>query len=470
MNIIQVPNNQDFFDFIKNELPYNIKDIIDNYIKEGSQIYDGNHNNYPNLEKYEGWDALCKYWNFNIYLMCHLLYFKTIRIKCFLTNKIINSGYSDILSSYHDSLITHYFPYYLFSDGTNTCVLVYGGPYYLPLFVYYIEKQECYNLLSGNNFGGIYDCNSSYKTIIELFLKRYNEKEQNSLIFNLGNNHRQINMIFANNFQSGHYIWNEVSGIELLIKTDLIKNIDNLLLSQFDICNVHELIKDKNPNCKIINIKDYEKIEGNNFYGAISGYFMTSEAQKYLFYSIKNPIKFNKKLVIMIVIKADRRLLIDMDSIYIQLINKLVENNIINPNELLILFDGLYKNDNINTVYYDTFKEKYITVINNICNNIDKNIECKSLIGLNFNEILSYYNNINYWIGPGGSCIEVLIHSNVNGLILTPEYSMYGLRQQISYIQNRRKHSLVICKSIDTNYNVDFTEFYNTVVEDIKKI
>ena len=463
-------NNEDFFNFIKNELPDNIKNIIDNYINEGLQIYNGNHYNYPNFQKYNGWDNLVKYWNFSIYLMCHLLYFKNIRIKCFLTGNIINSNSSDILYIYHDPLITYYFPYYLFSDGINTCVLVYGGPYYLPMFIYYIEKQECYDLLYGNNFGCIYSCNESYKLIIELFLKRYNEKQQNLLLSKLDNNPGKISMIFANNFQSGHYIWNEVSGVELLIKTDLIKNIDNLLLSRFDICNVHELIKEKNPNCKIINIKDYDKIEGINFYGAISGYFMTSEAQKYLFYSIKNPIKFNKKIVIMIVIKADRRLLIDMDSIYIQLINKLVENNILNPNELLILFDGLYKDDNIGTNYYDAFKEKYITVINNICNNIHKDIEYKSLIGLKFNEILSYYNNINYWIGQGGSCIEVLIQSNINGLIITPDYSMYGLNQQICYIQNRRKHSLIIGESVDINYKINFNELYNIVVEDIKKI
>lgn len=283
VNFIEVSNNEDFFNFIKNELPENITSIIDNYINVGFQIYNGNHHNYPHLEKYNGWDSLVKYWNFSIYLMCHLLYFKTIKIKCFLTDKIVNSYYSDMLYIYHDPLITYYFPYYLFSDGINTCVLVYGGPYYLPMFVYYIEKQECYNLLSGNNFGSLYGSYESYNSIIDIFLKRYNEKEQQLFLVNLDEKQREVSMIFATNFQAGHYIWNEVSGVELLIKTDLIKNIDKLLLSEFDICNVHELIKEKNPECKIINIKDYENTESINFYGAISGYFMTTEAQKYLF-------------------------------------------------------------------------------------------------------------------------------------------------------------------------------------------
>jgi hypothetical protein len=373
---------------------------------------------------------------------------------------------------YHDPLITYYFPYYLFSDGINTCVLVYGGAYYLPMFVYYIEKQECYNLLSGNNFGSLYGSYESYNSIIDIFLKKYNEKEQKLFLFDFDKKQREINMIFANNFQAGHYIWNEISGVELLIKTDLIKNIDKLLLSEFDICNVHELIKEKNPECKIINIKDYENTESINFYGAISGYFMTTESQKYLFYSIKNPIIFNKKIVIMIVIKADRRLLIDMESIYILLINKLVENNILNPSELLILFDGFYNNGDINdkTSYYNIHKEKYITIINNISNNIHNDIECKSLIGLHFNEILPYYNNINYWIGTGSSSIEILIQSMVNGLIMTSENSLYGLQQQICYIQNRKKHSLVIGKSEESDFTINFTELYHNVVEDIKKI
>ena len=148
----------------------------------------------------------------------------------------------------------------------------------------------------------------------------------------------------------------------------------------------------------------------------------------------------------MIIIKEDRRCIRDVEKVFIQLINDLVKNNILIPNETFILFDGLYFNGSNDFLkdYYNKFKDRYNNVIKKICNNIHIDFECKSLIGLKFNETIRYYNSIDFWIAPQSSAMELLNQTNNNGLIITPENLKYCTEQQCCYIQNRTRHEITI--------------------------
>jgi len=341
------------------------------------------------------------------------------------------------------------------------------------MFIYYFKKNKYYNLIYAP-FGDIYGNSNYYEKLISNLIST--EYKLITLIvsdpnyIDIKKNYKRNNcMFFANNHQAGHYLWNEVSGLDILIRTKLISNIDTLLLGDYDICSIYKIIKEHSPFCKIINVNDKDKYKKFNNFGFISGHFILNKTKEMYLKNV-NAIKLNKKNIIMIVIKADRRCLYDMDNLYINLINKLVESNILNPNETIILFDGLYKNTSnlFLTNYYNNYKDNYTTIIDNIIKNIDRNIECKSLIGLKSYEILPYYNNINFWIGTQSSTIEIMQQINKNGVIILPDTLLYTIEQQCCYIEDRIKHTNIIGKFENDLIIIDFYELYNIVEKQIK--
>ena len=80
---IDINQRKDCLDIIKNTLPSDINEIIINYLKEGSNIYNKNMVNYPKISKFENWELIYDNWNYSIYFTCNLLYFGNIKIKCF---------------------------------------------------------------------------------------------------------------------------------------------------------------------------------------------------------------------------------------------------------------------------------------------------------------------------------------------------------------------------------------------------
>jgi hypothetical protein len=459
-------------DIIKNTLPGDINIIIFNYLEEGKNIYNKNIISHPDICKYGNWDLIYDNWSYSIYFTCNLLYFENIKIKCFITNKVISSIYSNTLSINHGNV--YYYTYYLFSEGENSCILFYGGPYNVPMLIYYIKKNIYYNLIFAP-LGGPYNSNY-YENMINILISTEYDIiksiiDDSTYIDQKKNYNRNNCIYFANNFQAGHYLWNEVSGLDILIRTKLINNIDTILLGNYDICNIHKIFKEYNPLCNIISVNDKYKYNKFNNFGFISGHFILNKTKE-LYLKYITPIKLNNKFIIIIFIKADRRCLYDCDNVYIQLINKLVENNILKPNETIILFDGLYNNDNnlFLSNYYNNYKDKYINIIDNIIKNIDKNIECKSLIGLKFYEILPYYYNVNFWIGVQSSTIEIIQQINKNGVIIMPITLLYTIEQQCCYIEDRINHPKVISKYENDLIIIDFNEFYNTVKNYIEKL
>lgn len=451
-------------------LPDDIKDEIANYIKEGKKIYDDNIITNPNLCKLDHHDIIFDVTCVSLYFTCHLLYFQNVKIKCFFTDKILTSVYSDFFTFKWD-IHDYQYTYYLFSEGINSCILVYGAPYYLPMFVYYFEKDIYFDLLQQSHFTGVYGNHEYNKKIIDAI-----KIEKLKLIISddnyiIKNANKQIIMSFANNFQPGHYFWNEVCGIDILIRTNLIKNINILLLGDYDICGLHKTIKEYNPECEIINLADKESIINNaNVYGFISSHFIL-DTTKMLYFKNIIPIKLNKKFVIMIIIKADRRPVHDIENVYIQLINNLIQNKILNPSETIILFDGLYKNNRNEFLknYYDKNIDKYTNVVNTIVDNISKDIECKSLIGLEATEVMRYYDAVNFWIGVMSSSIDPISHTKKIGLIIIPEALTYTLHQRCSYLQHMTNNIYHICRWIPSEELtiVNWHELYKQFEEGI---
>ena len=453
-------NSDDCLYVLKNSLPNDINKIIQEYTQEGINIYYKNTINNPGIIQCPNNDLVFNYWSYSIYITCNLLYFKNITIQCPFTNNNITSIYSGITGNLPGPHTSDIYTYYKF----ETCTLVCGGGYNLPCFIYSTEKNIYFNITRGE-FNSVYGDSTRNEIIIKEIEKQKVKKGGNKIVLS-----------FANNYQIGHYLWNEISGIDILIRTKLIKNIDILLLNDYDICEAHKTIQQRS-SCEIVAFKDRDKLDGYHF-GTISGYFIL-DATKQSYFNHVNPIKLYKKTTIMIIIKADRRPIINIETVFINIINKLVENKILIPNETAILFDGLYRSDANDFLkdYYKKHNNKYHSIVEKIIKNIDSSFNCKSLIGLSFIDTLGYYNNIDFWVGPGGCCVELINQTHKNGIcIITNEFT-YGINQQCCYIENRINRDYCLAKHTDLSLTIfaspmeiNWNELYDCIENNIIKI
>jgi hypothetical protein len=452
--IIQKGDLEHFLHVIKTTLPPHINAIIEKYHEEGRNIYKGNVLTHPSIPTCQNFELLQKTFEYIAYITCNLLYNKKLYLHCHLENKIVYSSYSGLINIEEENAPKTLFTYYLF-DGKHPFILVYGGCLYIPFFIYYLLDDIYIDLVNApiNKPG-----DEIYVKVLKLVLEDLKNRKVQS---------NKVVMSFANHYQAGHYLWSEISGLDILIRTNLIKNIDILLLHEFDLCSAYKVIQEYNKNCKIISYKELETVK-SGIYGFIaSGFILDKTKDLYL----KNTISIepSRKLVIMIIIKADRRYLHNIEDVYTSLLNKLVENKVLVAQDTTILFEGLYRNESNEFLknFYTRFGEKYNNIVQTIIDKIDTSFDCISLIGRHFDEIIKYYKCVNYWIGQAGSNIELIMQINKNGLMITTTEFDYGIEQQCFYVENRINQNMIYAKNMQSSnrfedsIKVDENELYD---------
>lgn len=402
-------------------------------------------------------------WFYATYIIFSILNNNYIDLMCFETTNIIKSSYFNFFEFGIEKIF-----YSVFLNDENTFIFFYGGTYNLPIGIFYPEKNIFYNLVFGN-FGGSYN---KLNEIINQFILR---PEYLNNEYKIKSDLKKINVVFfGNNFQPGHYLWNEVSGINILIQTKLINNIDILVVGDWDIYNFSEIIK-KNSKCKILSYTEFinsEFVTYNKLYSMIGDGFIDNETKKMIINNV-NHIKIpNNKFKLLINLKLDRRIMIDTIENYIKIINRLIKNNIIESDNLFLIFDGLYLNNtNGSKIYYDLYSLKYLDGVQKIINNIQSNIEYKSLIGLPSSEIIKYYNDIDYFIGNDGSNVDILKWIfNKNGCIYASKE--YNILQSLNkfYIEDIKEYNIIYGDKINNdedtpiaNFYINFENIYNEI-------
>ena len=410
-----------------------------------------------------------KYWLYTTYMNCAILSNTTLLFRCFLTKNIVKSTYSNYLECANNM-----FSYYYYPQGDETFILILGGSYNLPMGVYYPCKKSYFNL-SYPHFGGHYaDC---------LHLINQITLEQIITNINLINNKDEapLSVFFlAWCMNPGHHIWNEASGIYPLIETTLLKNnVDIVVVGDWDIFNISSLILEHNPKCKIVKYKDFVNdpyyICTNIKYGIIGEGFILNETKQIIRNHV-NSVNYSNKFVLSIILKLDRsaRFIQNITEIYTNVINRLTSTNIIKPECLYVLFDGLYKHDTEQGLsYYLSRKDIYEGSVKDIINNIDSRIECKSLIGMSPHNVLQYYNSITYFIGIVGANIYCIRHVyNKNGCVIYPKYIYdFSPDQDKIYVQeyNHNLEEIVLSPNNMDQYILDEEQLYNIVISGIQK-
>ena len=438
-------------------LPNDINQEINNLHTRYRNITKTNNTIIKDNEYYNNID----YWLYTTYLNTSII-LQNLNFKCFITNNIIKTNYSNFFF-YRDVPIF----YYYFENDNNSFFLLSGGFYNLPIAVYYLEKNIYYRLVFSNP-GGEYN---QVPEIIET-LNLTNDFINNKYKI-IQNCNKKIICFSFFIFQAGHYIWNEISGIYPLILTKIIKNIDILVIGDWDVYNMTDFILSENSSCKIIKYSDFinESNNYNAFYFKLGEGFVLEETRTLIKNNIK-PYKFNKK-VLYFNLKLDRRVLLNISDIYIYIINKLNKDNIINKENTIIIFDGYFKN-NLNLNYYNSNSEKYLDAVKYITDNIDNNIEYISLIGMETHEGVKYYDSIDYFIGSESSNMDLikLIYKK-KGCLYCSESFRFVFTQTQHHFENINEYNKIygipINSDFCSDYNIDKEILYKEIINNIFK-
>jgi hypothetical protein len=460
--IIDYRQKLDHLESFKLNIP---NDIIDTIIQIHNKYCNVSFNN--NINDDINHSHIKNYWLYTTYMTCGILSNTTLSFRCFLTKQIVNSVYSNYLD-YCNTI----FYYYYYPQGTETFILIMGGGYNLPIAVYYPYKNSYINL-AYPCFGGYYDdCTDIIKMIsLEQIMHNVNNKNNKD--------ESPLSVCFlAWCMNPGHYIWNEVSGIYPLIVTKLLNNIDIVVVGEWDIFNIDSLILEHNPRCKIVKYKEFiidpYYICTNIKYGRIGEGYIVNETQVIIRKHV-NSVNYTNKFVLSIILKLDQRGIQNITELYINLINRMTSTNIINPEGLYLLIDGLYKHDTEQGMsFFKTNKDIYERGAKDIINNIDPRIEYKSLIGLSPRDVLQHYNSVNYFIGCGGANVYCIRHVyKKNGCVIYPKFIYdFSPYQDKHYVQDYQHNleEIVLSPNVMNQYYLDEEQLYNMVISGIQKI
>lgn len=302
--------------------------------------------------------------------------------------------------------------------------------------------------------------------IVNNFLKVVDRKKMET---NEGNSKKRV-FFFGNNFQPGHYLWNEVSGIEILISSGLIDKIDTLVVCEWDMYDLYKIIQKYNPKCNIVFYKDFIQTNDleNNIYCQVGDFCILKETKDMML----NEVEFMEdyapdKCKLLLNLKIDNRRLENTLEIYVKIINKLIEDNFIKPEKLFLIIEGLYVNDNDRSrSFYNTYSERYSEALKYIVDNINPNIEYISLIGKKATEVIKYYKNLDYFIGQCCSNTDPIkwIFSK-DGCMFT--YNEYVFLDHLGrfYVEDVKKYNVLYGPVINeqTHFRIDFEVLYEEV-------
>jgi hypothetical protein len=279
---------------------------------------------------------------------------------------------------------------YHFNSSNDEFIIIFGWEYFSPMLIYYPKTNNIYNIsyrysniLINNNIDNLFK-NINYN------ITYYPTHNYTSYIIGLIGN-------------SGHYFWQEVHGLMILIEYELLDNIDEFIIYKYDYLNIAYILKNK-FNKKIKYIKSENEIHALTV--NITKHYITNSSTE-LFKNIYDLNSINVKsnnINIMFDIRSNSRVWLNQIPIIINIMN--VVNNKYNKYNIKFYISGFYKYDKIMS-YTNYNNKKEIQIQNKIFNTIQSNVKFKivNLINMNLFEILQISKNIDLCITNLGSGI-----------------------------------------------------------------
>ena len=274
---------------------------------------------------------------------------------------------------------------YHFNSSKDEFIIMFGWEYFSPMLIYYPKTNNVYNISYRYS-----DVSISFLKNINYNITYYPKHNYTSYIIGLMGN-------------SGHYFWQEVHGLMILIEYELLDNIDEFIIYKYDYLNIAYILKNK-FNKKIKYIESENEIHALTV--NITKHYITNSSIE-LFKNIYDLNSINVKsnnINIMFDIRSNSRVWLNQIPIIINIMN--VVNNKYNKYNIKFYISGFYKYDKIMS-YTDYNNKKEIKDQNKIFNTIQSNVKFKivNLINMNLCKILQISKNIDLCITNLGSGI-----------------------------------------------------------------
>jgi hypothetical protein len=351
---------------------------------------------------------------------------------------------------------------YHFNCSGDEFVILFAWEYFSPVLIYYPKTKKAYNI------------NYRYSNILE-HINNYILKNINYSIsyYPKCNNTSYVIGIMQN---PGHYFWQEVYGLMLLIEHDLLDNIDEFIIYKYDYLNIADILKNKyNKNIKYIT----SDTEIHNLSVNITKHYITNSSTKIFknFYELTytNDISVTNEINIMFDLRSNDRIWINQIPIIINIING-VKNKYSHYN-INFYISGFYNyKKTCLSINYNGTKE--INSQNKIFNIIQSKLPFPifNLININLSEIIHISQKIDLCIANLGSGVSFFYSTIFN----KPTIGFTNLKNSVSFDSQRyafenklnKYSSIHPCYITDINNNFILKPgiLFNSVTSKINEI
>ena len=364
-----------------------------------------------------------------------------------------------------NNIHTKYMQYaYHFNCSGDEFIIMFCWEYFSPLLIYYPKTNNVYNI--SFRYSNILDFINNEKYLL-------NHIDYTITYYPKYNNTSYIIGIMPN---PGHYFWQEVHGLMLLIEYDLLDNIDEFIIYNYDYLNIANILKIKfNKNIKYVTSdKEIHNLSVN-----ISKHYITNSSVEtfkniYGLTNINN-IHVTKEINILFDIRSNNRIWLNQIPIIINIMNG-IKNKYSNYN-INFYISGFYnyKKKFGSTVYNET---KEINSQNNIFNTIQSKIRFLifNLINMNLSEIIQISQKIDLCITNLGSGVGFFNQTIFN----KPTIGFTNAKNSVIFdsqryaFENKINKCTCIHPSCITDKNNDFIlkpgVLFNSVISKIDEI
>ena len=277
---------------------------------------------------------------------------------------------------------------YHFNCSENEFIIMFSWEYFSPILIYYPKTKDIYNI------------NYRYSNINEFINDLLKNINYNITYYPQDNYVSYVVGIMPN---AGHYFWQEICGLMILIENNLVSNIDEFIIYNFDYLNIGNILKTKFKK-KIT----YLALENNNNLTInLTKHYITNsliETFKNI-YDIQYIKKKSKVLNILFDIRSNDRIWLNQNIIMLNVMNGIKYKFTDYSVNFYISGFYNYKNNTKNKFYN---KNKEINNQNKIFYDLQSKLSFPiiNLINVNLSEIINILPNIDLCIANVGSGVS----------------------------------------------------------------
>ena len=274
---------------------------------------------------------------------------------------------------------------YHFNCNENEFIILFAWEYFSPVLIYYPKTNEAYNI--------------SYRHLNITDAK-------NALIYGINYNRphypidNHVSYVIGIMPNAGHYFWQEICGLMILIENNLLDNIDEFIIYNYDYLDIGNVLKNKfNKPIKYLNSdSDNHSITLN-----LSKHYITNSLTE----TFKNVYDLNytkntNDLNILFDIRSSNRLWLNQHSSILNIMNNV--KHAFSNYPINFYISGFYTyQHNINNIYYD--KNREIDIQNKMIHKLQSEVpfHINNLINVNLSEIMKILPTIDLCIANAGS-------------------------------------------------------------------